>query len=116
MFGIAFNEKLLRFILDNYSLQKLSEEFHLNKVEDFQMFFILLHTKGLLYKNTEDIILKGEYELKQKKNGFDSLTCRYYDGIEWDNFNISFISEHGDKKVIVSNVELMALKDYINDI
>jgi len=115
MFEIAFNNELLKYIIENFSLQKVSEEFYLNKVQDFQEFLITLYTKGLLPKNTENLILNGDYELKQTKNGFEVLICSWYDQIEWNNFNIDFMPEHGNRKNIISNAEIIAVKDYIKN-
>ena len=113
MFEIAFNNDLLKYVIDNFGLQKVREEFNLNQILNFQEFFITLHTKGLLPKNTENLILNGDYELKIKNNGLDELSCWYYDKIEWNCFGIHFVPEHGDKKEIISNAELIALKEYI---
>ena len=113
MFRISFNQNLSNYIVEKYSLQKLSEIFNLTDINSFQKFFITLYNKGLLPNDEENLILNGDYKLVQNKNGFNKLTCSYYDNIEWDDFEISYRSEHGNGNKIISNAEIFAVKDYI---
>ena len=108
--------KEIMYEIENFNLQKLSDAYGLSNIKDYKLFLGKLMDKGVISGSTNNrqILEKGESRLTFADEGLYQFTCSYYDWLIWDNYGIYFKPECGSKNKLKSNMEIMALKEFIN--